>query len=243
MRMSWILRMVVIFGVTLVGVGNAMAVASIVGNCIRIQCPEDILAMETNPLSMALDEDFQYEYTCYQNSTNGRYLKISSLISDNCPSGYSRQPKTYSSMNACPDMLFTYYDCVSDNTVVEPDNPVCISCDNCDDTDTWSAGNTGYETRTKKTCNTSTCICETSTEYQCAKGYYGKPISGPSGCTRCPVDNVTGVRGTTKNPGTTSVNGCVVAAETKFENERGSGVYSGDCTGIGIGVLPVLPLE
>lgn len=242
MRMSWILRMVVILGVTLVGVGNAMAVASIVGNCIRIQCPVDNLAMETNPLSMALDGDFQYEYTCYQNSTSGSYLKISSLISDNCPSGYSRQPKTYSSRNACPDMLFTYYDCAKDNTV-EPDEPVCISCDNCDDDpESWVGAGVGYEKREKKTCNKSTCLCQTSTIYRCAQGYYGSPISGTSGCTRCPVDNVTGVRGTTEKPGTISANGCVVAAETKFENERGSGVYSGDCTGIGIGVLPVLPL-
>lgn len=239
MRMSWILRMVVIFGVTLVGVGDAMAVASIVGDCIRIQCPVDNLAMETNPMSMAVDMDFQYEYTCYQNSTNGRYLKISSLISTTeCPDGYSLQQKTYTSMNACPDMLFAYYDCARDNTV-EPDKPACLVCSDCvDDPDSWVGAGEEYEKREKKTCNYETCLCQTSTIYRCAQGYYGSPISGPSGCTRCPVDNVTGVRGTTENPGTTSVSDCVIAAETTFTNERGSGVYSGVCTGL-LSVLPI----
>lgn len=242
MRMSWILRIVVIVGVTLVGVGNAMAVAAIVGNCASVMCPEDNIRMETNLLSAPVDGDYQYEYTCYYDSNSGLYLKISSLISDNCPSGYSRQPKTYSSKNVCSDMLFTYYDCAKDN-VVEPDKPVCISCDNCDDDpDSWVGAGEGYEKREKKTCNKSTCLCQTSTIYRCAQGYYGSPISGTSGCTRCPVDNVTGVLGTTENPGTTSVNGCVVATGTKFENERGSGVYSGNCTGIGIGGGTVLPL-
>lgn len=245
MWMSWIFRLVVIVGVTLVGAGDAVAVTSVVSGCTQIQCPVDNVAMETNPVSAVLDRDVQYEYTCYQNSTNGRYLKISSLVLDTeCPDGYVLESKTYTSFNACPEMLFLYNDCVKDNTVVEPDEPVCISCDNCvDDSDSWvSSGVDGYEQREKKTCDTDSCECQTSTIYRCAQGYYGLPRVSGVGCTRCPVDNVTGVLGTTENPGTTSVKGCIVAAETNFENERGSGVYSGDCTGIGIGVLPVLPL-
>lgn len=80
-------------------------------------------------------------------------------------------------------------------------------CSDCPKISGWTddSGFTGYQVRTKNTCNFTTGNCDIKTkEYRCAKGYYGDPRQDGlvlTGCEKCP-DNATCVATTFKcNPG------------------------------------------
>ena len=101
----------------------------------------------------------------------------------------------------------------------------CVpGCDpfTCKSDTTWTAGNTGYQKKTNRSCNTNNDCIET-TVYQCAGGYYGTPTNGTSGCTRCPTGN--GVTGTSP-AGTTVATGCYV---TSGSDTGGSFTYTSNC--------------
>ena len=178
-------------------------------------CPTNLgYIKETNSIRAVVDATYSKE--CYQAASN-QYLMIQSASS--CPTGYLRTPASFTS-SLCSE-TFQYYDCVPTST--------CNGCSNCDDTATWTAGNTGYEKRTKKTCNFSTCQCEHSTVYRCAKGYYGGSTNGTSGCDRCPP-NEDLVLGTTSGAGAAlNIQGCYIPSGTSFVDTTGSGVYPDQC--------------
>lgn len=160
--------------------------------------------------------------TCYQVPSTGKYVRIWTLAPGSvCPSGFAVDTLVHDSQ-VCPQNIFDYEDCVTS----------CSGCSNCEDTGTWGAGNTGYEKRTRKTCNTSTCICETSTVYRCAKGYYGSSTNGTSGCTRCPrldTSDLFSPFGTTDSAGQVTVYSCYIPAGAGFQDATGSGIYPDQC--------------
>jgi len=90
-------------------------------------------------------------------------------------------------------------------------------CECACSTSSWAAANTGYEKRT--VCNQTTCAV--TTEYRCAKGYYGTSTNGTSGCTPCPSS------GTTASAGKTSRTACFIPNGGSFNDNTGSGVIDG----------------
>ncbi len=152
---------------------------------------------------------------CYKYS-NTQHLKITT-VSGSCPDGTTKTQYTHTS-SLC-GASYTYYDCKVD----------CTGCSNCTDNASWTAGNTGYERRTKKTCDYDTCQCKTSTEYRCAKGYYGTSFTGTTGCTRCPRDGDDGPYGTTDSAGLRQITNCFIPAGATFTDASGFGEYPGRC--------------
>ena len=156
-----------------------------------------------------------YSYDCYRYSST-QYVRIAT-VDGSCPSGTTRTQKTHQSQ-LC-GTSYTYYDCLS----------TCTGCSNCTDNASWTSAGTGYEKRTKKECNLSTCKCESSTIYQCAKGYYGSSTNGTSGCTICPMEETFSANGTTESAGTRFNSGCYIPAGTLFSDTTGSGEYPERC--------------
>lgn len=206
-------------------VGTANAVQIITGSCTSVTCTSAIINAGTTehwPEITSIDVACTgtIEERCYQNTTTGAYAYVRSCTA--CKDGFELTSTSYSSGKVCTSRAPIYYGCKAE----------CDGCDNCEDTGTWSAGNTGYERRTKKTCNTSTCSCQTGTEYRCAKGYYGKSTNGTSGCTRCPRADSTDLFspfGTTDSAGSTAITQCYIAAGTGFSDGTGSGIYPEQC--------------
>ena len=103
---------------------------------------------------------------------------------------------------------------------------VQIICDasTCASDTTWRGGNTGYQYKTNRSCNSSNACIE-RTVYQCAVGYYGSSSNGTSGCTRCPTANsFTG----TSPAGTTTATGCYIASGTTGRDTTGNFTYAGN---------------
>lgn len=154
--------------------------------------------------------------TCYKNSSTGQILQITDHTA--CMTGYELTSTSYTSTTC--DTIYSYDICTKacDGT--------CSDCTS----GSWTDGNTGYQQRTKKTCNTSTCVCFSSTEYRCASGYYGSSSNGTSGCTRCPSSG--GVYGTSA-AGSTAITSCYLPSGTtvSFSDSTGSGTatYTSDC--------------
>ena len=194
---------------------DAFAACSVVSSCPT----SGTYITEENAIYSHIDPTHTpaYTRTCYRYSST-QYLRITS-VPGSCPSGTTREIKKHTS--ALCGASYTYYDCKSE----------CTGCSNCTDNATWTAGNTGYEKRTTKTCNYDTCNCETGTAYRCATGYYGSPRSETSGCTRCPRDGdvLLGPYGTTDSAGKKSVISCYIPAGTEFSDGTGDGVYPDQC--------------
>ncbi|MDE6250836.1 MAG: hypothetical protein K2M34_04375 [Alphaproteobacteria bacterium] len=101
----------------------------------------------------------------------------------------------------------------------------------------WAAKGTGYQTRIYRSCSATgtSGTCNSSTQYQCAAGYYGTTTNGTSGCTQCPTwtgvyttsGKTTLVRGTS-NAGATAITGCYVAAGTYYDTS-GTFKTTGNC--------------
>lgn len=204
-------------------VGNAWAYSTTIDTCREVTCPGNSSSIvEENTITSVFDDSVSRTATCYRVTGTSQYVRIWTLASGVvCPSGFAEETLTHISQR-CPTNLFQYEDCV----------PQCEGCSNCEDTGTWGAGNTGYEQRTRKRCNTSTCICETSTVYRCAKGYYGSSTNGTSGCTRCPrldTSDLFSPFGTTDSAGQTTVYSCYIPAGTSFQDLTGSGIYPDQC--------------
>ncbi|MBD5389125.1 hypothetical protein HDR63_02625 [bacterium] len=108
------------------------------------------------------------------------------------------------------------------------------ACDcggNCKTDLEWKAAGAGYERQiTASTCNTKTCQCDNTYNFQCAAGYYGNPGNKASGCTKCP-DGPNGETATSP-AGSKNVTDCSirVTAETEFKDDIGSGHYSDAAT-------------
>lgn len=60
----------------------------------------------------------------------------------------------------------------------------CKNCSNCTSDTKWSAYNTGYVRKAKRTCNCDG-TCTTTYQYACASGYFGYTTNGTSGCNKC----------------------------------------------------------
>jgi len=92
----------------------------------------------------------------------------------------------------------------------------------------WGAHDTGYQKR----CNTNTYQCE----YRCAAGYYGSSTDGTSGCESCPtylassgISLKPSVHNGSSIAGATQKNQCYIPTNTKFNETKGSGIYSDNC--------------
>lgn len=130
-----------------------------------------------------------------------------------CNNGYILKNNT---LELSPTCTIGYHSCTAD--------PCAGGCSNCT-TSAWSAAGTGYEKRTVATCNCKTC--NKSTEYRCARGYYGSSMNGTTGCSRCPASG--GAYGTTASAGSTAITACYIPSGTSFSDTTGSGTYTGNC--------------
>ena len=95
----------------------------------------------------------------------------------------------------------------------------CPDCTNCSST-SWSALRTGYESRIRATCNCG--ICDKTTQYRCAAGYYGITTNGSSGCTRCPNSG-------SSVAGSTVITSCYLPSGTTGSDSSGTYTYTADC--------------
>lgn len=81
---------------------------------------------------------------------------------------------------------------------------------------------------TKCIGNTAYASCTSSLPtYSCEQGYYGRPTSSLSGCTRCPSSG--GVYGTTASSGATDITECYIPSGTSGSDSSGSFTYTGNC--------------
>lgn len=146
---------------------------------------------------------------------------------DICKTGYTRTPQSATGPG-CSNTI-TWYNCEYNSSGGGGDT--CDgTCDNCLST-SWTAADTGYQSRTKATCNTTTCKCSTSREYRCAAGYYGSPpaiqqIGSLTGCTRCPAS---GVRFGNSAVGSTTITSCYLATGTGISDTTGTFTYTSNC--------------
>lgn len=227
-----------------VGTANAAATLNpgieLISTCDKVTCTSAIINASTTefwPEITSLDVACSgtIEERCYQNTTTGKYAYVRSCTA--CKDGYELTSTSYTS-GICGNRAPLYNGCQA----------ACTGCDNCDEyvgewaeytpTGGMSAPPAGYQYRDSQSCNMSTCACETTRSYRCAKGSYGyatKLSSGePTGCTRCPTlgSILTGgfVFGTTDGPGTASlITKCYIAAGSHFSDDTGSGIYPEDC--------------
>ena len=183
---------------------------------VALTCTTTTCGSTVNESAPTSSYGASYTNKCYKNSSTGNILQITEHTA--CMTGYELTSTSYTSTTC--DMTYYYDMCTKacDGT-----------CSNCT-SGSWTAGNTGYQQRTKKTCNTSTCVCSSSTEYRCASGYYGSSSNGTSGCTRCPSSG--GVYGTSA-AGSTAITSCYLPSGTtvSFSDSTGSGTakYTSNC--------------
>lgn len=149
------------------------------------------------------------EPTCILGTT--LYYGAYGIFSCNrCDTGYELVQLTTSVPNCSNKISFKACRKACDGT--------CIDCT----TTAWTTGNTGYQKRTYASCNTSTCVCTKTTQYQCAAGYYGTSNNGTSGCTRCPSSGSSAA-------GTTAITSCYLPSGTTGSDSTGSYTYTANC--------------
>lgn len=163
---------------------------------------------------------------------NGRIIGVASCYS--CKSGYDLVTRS-SGITACSQYDYDIYD--SSGEVNYYSYTQCeknCSSSNCK-SDDWVKLREGYDTRTYRSCSTTGAggTCNASTQYRCAKGYYGTTSNGTSGCTQCPpVDD----KLSTKQYGTTSTGGkfvktdCYVEPGTYYDTTGTFKVSGGNCS-------------
>ena len=128
-----------------------------------------------------------------------------------CKSGYTRKEDT---VRLSTGGTSKYYYCEQN----------CTGCSNCTSDSDWSAGNTGYQKKTTRTCSCNTC--NEITTYRCAPGYYGTSTNGTSGCTICPTANsMTG----TSAAGSTSQTSCYIPSDTSNNDSAGIFTFTENC--------------
>lgn len=211
-------------------------------SCSKVTCTSEILnsaSTEFWPYPNATTGDGgceSWENVCYYNASSNKYAYAKSCTS--CKAGFEQKSTSFSTSQVCTSRQPFYYYCEAE----------CTGCDNCDEyvgewaeytpTGGMAATTAGYQYRDSQSCNMSTCACETTRSYRCAKGSYGYATTtssgGPTGCTRCPTlgSILTGdfVWGTTDGAGTASlITSCYIAAGSTFSDDTGSGIYPEDC--------------
>lgn len=103
---------------------------------------------------------------------------------------------------------------------------IACTSTNCRST-SWVAHSTGYERRTRRYCSTAT-QCTSVTQYRCAAGYYGRSLSGSTGCTPCPENGVS-VPPDGDLVGFTAVTDCFIPSGTEITDSTGTYTYTNDC--------------
>ncbi len=197
----------------LIGLELVMANTAANANCNSTSCGNTNITSWTTYSAMAFDPNCatpSSSPTCFQNSNNSSSgIKIYSC--SKCITGYDLTYDTTGISTTCGNAHTTK--CTK-----------CTGCSNCNSTG-WASDGTGYESRIVRTCSCNTCT--SSTQYRCARGYYGTPAGNTSGCNRCPASG--GVYGTTDSAGSTDVTKCYLPTDTAFSDGTGSGTYTGKC--------------
>ncbi len=166
-----------------------------------------------------------------------------------CSSGYTKTLQTLE----CNGTTYSYYVCkgvvsgggatvypgiVSPGIVVGPGYVVADGCSATDcNCNTWDwekvDDNDKVEHKQTYTCNKNTnCTCEYTTEYRCAKGYYGEPKSAKDtdNCEPCPA--VDGVSGTTAAAGKTKKTDCYIPSTVSLTDDIGTYKFSTQCNAV-----------
>ncbi len=150
---------------------------------------------------------------CATSNTEGCYGTQKLISCQTCPSNYTLTSKTMQLSSNCSE---SYNTC----ELGDPSAACDGTCTNCTSTD-WGSVNlfTGVQTRTVKTCDTSTCICTSSTEYRCGAGYYGYLDN----CTACPGS------GTSTAGSNGAITDCYLPAGTTGSDATGTYEYTTPC--------------
>lgn len=98
-------------------------------------------------------------------------------------------------------------------------------CTDCNSTNWAATGTEGYESRINATCMILTGKCNKTTEYRCAKNWFGSPTSDSVGCNRCWKE----AGAVTKEAGSTQATDCYIPKNTSFSDSSGNGIYTDDC--------------
>ena len=110
----------------------------------------------------------------------------------------------YATCSSCQTGFSMYqgsYTVSSSNCTIPYNSCTATRCNGCTEGisyTNWKRASTGYQTRTKTTCNATTnYICQNTTEVRCLGGYYGNPVvngTSFSGCKQCPTVESTGIK-------------------------------------------------
>lgn len=195
--------------------------------CTTDRCTNVVCTNKTNTTQPG------YEITEKQKCDSNTGLCVYNSHSATCASGYDGTAE-------CTRKKFGtvayFYSCTGCEQT-------CSSNADCDTTEqSTTSGNyyitTGYECRDKsgktyKICQKVTKNCE------CIQGTYGTltpsddtTIQCNGTCTACPIDPITGIAGTTKAKGTTSIKDCYLPktdGNVTYTNAKGTFKYTGDC--------------
>lgn len=115
---------------------------------------------------------------CKTSETAACYGTQKLLSCKTCPTNYTLTTKRVLT-DSCGTKTY--------NTCVQDSSPCDGTCTDCISSIKWIQLGDGRETRTTKTCNTSTCECLSNTEFRCIKGYYGTAMAAQlNNCIKCP---------------------------------------------------------
>lgn len=115
---------------------------------------------------------------CKTSETAACYGTQKLLSCKTCPTNYTLTTKSVIT-DSCGTKTY--------NTCVQDSSPCDGTCTDCISKLKWIQLGDGVESRTTKTCNTSTCECLSNTEFRCIKGYYGTAMAAQlNNCIKCP---------------------------------------------------------
>lgn len=172
--------------------------------CNPITCTADIVNVFT------ASNCARTNTACYQGVGSRTKIKITSCTT--CQPGYT----TNSPSSIGPSCLGSLY-------------TTCVcTCNNCVSDSDWSAGNTGYQKKVNRycTCASGSPVCNATTSYRCAIGYYGHSSDGISGCAPCPSS---GGPATTSTPGTTAITSCYQFPGPGYSDTSGTFMVTDKC--------------
>ena len=220
-----------------------MIVNNALGAGVLVTCqPETCTASMTTEVNY-VSNCLRTKTTCY----NG--VRVNSCTT--CAPDLTPTTMT-TSIDDCANAI-EFVDCVETSTGGSGTD--CTSgCENCTSTEWTDYMVTGYQKRTKKTCNTTSCTCTSATEYRCASGYYKSATIACSlnvttkeytcgGCTKCDPFDTGNTMAIGRSPaGSTSKTQCYLWSGTPWTDDTGTGVFDDECYWTNTGtILPINP--
>lgn len=181
-------------------------------DCVNATEPEFIMSCATS----STDNDGG---RCYER--DGRRYFINDCATCNISQGFVKKQVPIEDACCGNAASILHWVCVKEETCTAEQKAACLARSDNDFVNILSLSNPGYMKKETYSFNNSTCQCLLSrTDYQCAMGFYGIPISSTQGCNQCPSD---ATNTNTSAAGAQDVKECYV---TKFIHDGvGSGYF------------------